>query len=292
MRWVLALACVGRRAVDRVPDPRRPLPRPGCTLLMAVAFVCLRRGPALERPPAALLLPGPLPAGRHRRRRGRRAPVAVLVAPRPGSPEHHRPGGRGRGDRAGRPSCSSRSRCARCPGGDAARRRQLLVVPARQRRSTSRASSGRGRGGTTPATRARPAYAEYRDLVNTMRRHRRGARLRTVVLGVREGDQPLRHADGADAPAALDRRLHRLDGGAVLRGVGHHAVPLPHPGGAQRRAERRAARPALRQLRHRRRRAAPAADGRALLPGHVRAGHHRGPRPPRPHRAGHLRARG
>ena len=53
-------------------------------------------------------------------------------------------------------------------------------------------------------------------------------RLRAHPLGVRVGPGPLRHAHGPDAPAVLDRRLHRVDGGAVLRVLGLGAVPLPH----------------------------------------------------------------
>ena len=45
-------------------------------------------------------------------------------------------------------------------------------------------------------------------------------------------EDTLRHADGAHAAAVLDRRLHRLDGGPVLRGLRHDAVPLPHHVGA------------------------------------------------------------
>ena len=47
---------------------------PGCTVLMAFGVRVPGRGPPLERPAPALLLPRPLPAGGHRGRRGRRAP--------------------------------------------------------------------------------------------------------------------------------------------------------------------------------------------------------------------------
>ena len=57
------------------------------------------------------------------------------------------------------------------------------------------------------------------------------ARLRPCAVGDRQPQRrrqrQVRHDDGADAAAVLDRRLHRLDGGSLLRGVGHHAVPLP-----------------------------------------------------------------
>ena len=56
-------------------------------------------------------------------------------------------------------------------------------------------------------------------------------RLRSRAVGEQQRQRRVRHHDGADAAAALDRRLHRVDGGPVLRGVGHHAVPLPHRGG-------------------------------------------------------------
>ena len=63
-------------------------------------------------------------------------------------------------------------------------------------------------------------------------------RLRPGAVGEQRGQRPVRHDDGVDAAAALDRRLHRVDGGPVLRGVGHHAVPLPHGGGDVEAARR------------------------------------------------------
>ena len=66
------------------------------------------------------------------------------------------------------------------------------------------------------------------------RARRRGARLRALDVGVRRPARRLRHADGADVDPALHRRLHRLDGGALLRGVVDHAVPLHHAVGALR----------------------------------------------------------
>ena len=80
--------------------------------------------------------------------------------------------------------------------------------------------------------------------------------LRPGDVGEQRGQRPVRHDDGADAAAALDRRLHRLDGGAVLRGVGHHAVPLPHHRGDVEAELQPGARAALRRQRRRRRRAA------------------------------------
>ena len=65
------------------------------------------------------------------------------------------------------------------------------------------------------------------------RRHhepgRQDERVRSGDVGVREGRRSLRHADGAHAPAVLDPRLHRLDGGPLLRVGGLDAVPLPQP---------------------------------------------------------------
>ena len=57
-----------------------------------------------------------------------------------------------------------------------------------------------------------------------MKRDRRDRGLRPRDVGEQRGQRPVRHDDGADAAAALDRRLHRLDGGPLLRGVGHDAV--------------------------------------------------------------------
>ena len=72
-------------------------------------------------------------------------------------------------------------------------------------------------------------------------------RLRSRHVGARGGARPVRHADGADAVAVLDRRLHRFDGGPVLRGVVDHAVPLHQPGRAVVGAVERPTRPALRR---------------------------------------------
>ena len=76
-------------------------------------------------------------------------------------------------------------------------------------------------------------YTEYYDVVQTMKRigEDPSLGLRSGIVGEQRRQRQLRHDDGADAAAVLDRRLHRLDGGSVLRGVGHDAVPLPHDGG-------------------------------------------------------------
>ena len=93
----------------------------------------------------------------------------------------------------------------------------------------------------SPAYERKAAYPEYHGLVDDDGRGRptTRARLRAGHVGVRErAARQLRHADGADAPAVLDRRLHRLDGGPLLRGVGDDAVPLPQPAGALGRTAR------------------------------------------------------
>ena len=133
------------------------------------------------------------------------------------------------------------------PGGQRPRRRQLLVAGAQQR--------------------DRPA--ELRALLGALELHRLRAQGRLPRVPRPHADDGARSATehgcgrsiweyekelnrygtpmAPDAAAVLDRRLHRLDGGPLLRGVGHDAVPLPQPGGALRRAQRRPARPALRQ---------------------------------------------
>ena len=60
-------------------------------------------------------------------------------------------------------------------------------------------------------------------------------RLRQGDVGILLRSRPLRHADGADAPALLDQWLHREPGGAVLRVVGDSPVPLLDPGGGLER---------------------------------------------------------
>ena len=66
---------------------------------------------------------------------------------------------------------------------------------------------------------------------------------RVTAAGGRSGStarpaERLRHADGADDAAVLHRRLHRVAGGPLLRGVDDHAVPLPHAGRAVARRRR------------------------------------------------------
>src|SRR5947209_6624943 len=75
------------------------------------------------------------------------------------------------------------------------------------------------------------------------------APVRPGALGVRVEPRPLRHADGADAPALLDQRVHRFDGGSLLRVVGNDAVPLPQRRRALQGALEPRARPALQDAR-------------------------------------------
>ena len=117
------------------------------------------------------------------------------------------------------------------------------------------------------------------------RRPRRRRRLRAGAVGDRQprrcGQRQVRHDDGADAAAVLDRRLHRLDGGAVLRGVRHHAVPLPHRRGDVGQRLEPGAPAALHEQRRRRRRPAHPRPRHPLRDGHDRRGCRRGGRPGR-----------
>ena len=70
----------------------------------------------------------------------------------------------------------------------------------------------------------------------------------------------------------LDRRLHRLDGGPLLRVVGHDAVPLPRQLGAVGRTVSSGAQPALRPARRGQGRAVHAAPRRAVLHGVLAGG--------------------
>ena len=133
------------------------------------------------------------------------------------------------------------------------------------------------------------AYAEYRDLMLTMERGRRGARLRS-----RRSGSTRRRSTATARPMALMLLPHWTDGCiGSMEGLFFEAsatTPFHFLTQVELSAspERGPARPPLRHLRHRQGRAPPPADGRALLPGHLRPGDHRRPRPPRPHRAGHL----
>ena len=202
-----------RRAVDRVPEPhrigpgaRRPRPRRRVRLRAA--------GSAVERTPAAVLVPGPLLARRRRCRRGRPGP---------------RPGLRGRDPSvrcARSPGCRRRSACCCWPASSAP---SSTTCPAAVRTptaatgcwhrwgspasspttcpmrsaSTSRAatSSPTGRGGTTAGTSARTPTPSTGRIVSTMEDVGRDRGLRHVVVGVQPRPQRLRHPDGADAAA-------------------------------------------------------------------------------------------
>ena len=115
----------------------------------------------------------------------------------------------------------------------------------------------------------RPAYAEYKALIDTMAGLGQDPSFGCgrAIWENNEATGVVRHDDGADAPAALDRRLHRQHGGPVLRGLGHHALPLPHGLGDQHEELRPGARAALRRQRHGQGRAVHAVARRALPDG-------------------------
>ena len=118
----------------------------------------------------------------------------------------------------------------------------------------------------------------------------RAERVRPVAVGVPQRPGPLRHANGSHAPAPLDRRLHRLHGGSVLRGVHYHPVPLPGPVGAFGVAVPSSKGPALPGLRPGGRGGPPTPAWRPLLRRLLREGRRRSPGPPAPDRTGHQRA--
>ena len=127
------------------------------------------------------------------------------------------------------------------------------------------------------------SYPEYKRVVDMMASIGTHQRLRSHPLGVRLPPRPLRHPDGPDAPALLDRRLHRVDGGPLLRVVGHGAVPLHDRGRAVEGTVEPPARPALHRPRRVQGRRAPADAGRPLLPGLLARGGGPGRRQPQPH---------
>jgi hypothetical protein len=98
-------------------------------------------------------------------------------------------------------------------------------------------------------------------------RHRSGARMWPCAVGEQRRQRRVRHDDGPDAASALDRRLHRVDGGAVLRGLGDHAVPLPHRRGDVEAVVEPRTPAALRQQRRGSRCAAHARSRRAVPDG-------------------------
>ena len=160
------------------------------------------------------------------------------------------------------------------------RQGRLHVGPVHRHRHQRQGGRQRmDRGTTSPATRvAGEYYTEYHDVVATMERlgERPGPRVRPGLVGEQRGQRQVRHDDGVDAAAVLDRRLHRLDGGTVLRGVRHDAVPLPDHGGDVEAVVEPGPRAALREhttstvgVR------APAGPRRALRDG----AHHRGQEP-------------
>ncbi len=118
----------------------------------------------------------------------------------------------------------------------------------------------------------RSAYPEYEAVVSTMDEIGQTTRVRAGAVGEQQRQQPVRHDDGADAAPALDRRVHLVDGGVVLRGVGHDAVPLPHRGGDVGELVQPRSPVALHQQRRSGRRRAHERPGRALPDGAHRRG--------------------
>ena len=121
-----------------------------------------------------------------------------------------------------------------------------------------------GPSGTTRATSARPTTRSTAAIMATMQDVGETDGCGRAHWEYDETPQPLRHADGDDAPAVLDRRVHRFDGGPLLRELGHHAVPLPDRRRDVREAVEPGARPAratdaVQRLRPRPRRRAHAA---------------------------------
>ena len=128
---------------------------------------------------------------------------------------------------------------------------------------------------------AQAAYPEYRALVQTMERV--GA---TYGCGqaMWQYDPSLNRfgtTQALYAAAVLVERLHRLDGGAALRVLGHDAVPLPQPGRALGHPVRGDGRPGLLGAERARRHPAPAA-ARASATSWRRAPRSRPPPPPTP----------
>ena len=205
--------------------------------------------PVVERPPPALLLPGHLPAGRPRRRRDRPDP-GRCASPATGRSSARTSFGRCRWRRV---------LCALIWAGavpaDAAprphRRRQnryhWMGLTARDDNFVD----GWARWNFTGYEARKPTvdgggYHEYHDLIETMKdvgtEHGCGRAMWEYEPELVRYGTP----DGPDAPAPLDQRVHRLDGGPLLRVVGHHAVPLPQPVRALGRAVPGPAGPALR----------------------------------------------
>ena len=192
---------------------RRPLERPPPALLLPVASTCWRPSGVSEVLRSLAVI---VDARIEWRRRLAEGVGAVVVA--------------GRGIVLVAPAAARRCRAGDTLGGDGV---VPLAGPA-DAATTSFVDSWAQWNYSGYERKA--AYPEYRTIVTTMAERRRRARLRPGPLGVRERPQPLRHADGADAPAVLDRRLHRLDGGPVLRGA---RPPRRSTSSTRRRSRRR-----------------------------------------------------
>ena len=127
--------------------------------------------------------------------------------------------------------------------------------------------------------------SEYWDLVETMDRigetHGCGPALWEYEAG---RARVLRDADGPHAVAVLDRSVHHLHGGPLLRGLGHRPVPFLDAVGVVVRPVAGPARPALLGTRHRPGSGAHEAHGGSLLHGVLLRRGGPGPGIGRPHR--------
>ena len=229
----------------------------------------------LERAAHSLLLHLPLPPCRDRRRRDRAvARVDCGAAGRAGGEarRHVADAGRRRGHlrRHPRPEPAHPSR--RPPRHQRGRRHRVQLARPREHESGVRRRLGEVElRGVRGQARVRRVPRRHDD----DGRRRQDKWLWARRVGVRRGAEPVRHADGDDVAAVLDRRLHRLDGGSVLRVVGHDAVSLPRQLGAVRGAVTAGAQPPLRPAERGQGRAVHAAAGRQVLHG-VLAGRREG----------------
>ena len=158
------------------------------------------------------------------RRAARRRHRGADLEPRPTPPTIDENWCRAAAPRAGEPGhgdgARRRDRAAR---GDRGVDRHLADV------RPSATSCPTGPSTTTPGTRAAPTPRSPRSRGRSTARSwtpRTSLAAGPHGVGARRRHRRVRHTARADAAAVLDPRPHRLDGGPLLRGVGHHAVPL------------------------------------------------------------------
>ena len=227
IRWVAGPGPGRAPCARRQPAPGRACSWSAWPPSPAPLFIARPPGPALERPRPALLVPLPLPAGRRRRRRARAAPSAGWLATDPDDPVAAWPGGSRRSPaalavvdvRRACPSASLPELAAQAGHHRRQLRRRLGQVELLRLRAQdglpgvqgSRRHHGRRWAGPTAA--AAPTGSTSRDL------DRFGTPMALMLLPV------------------LDRRLHRLHGGPLLRVVGHRrrTTSSPRPSCPRRR---------------------------------------------------------